>query len=206
VVRGGKRKDAEADSDKFKRQRAESASGGVRAGENCEGCGKPRHKRESCQLTQHPDYSEKGLWINSEGYKKNNAYLEASGKGDKHPELCWYEYASGGMIKEARFPGDKTKPDRVCQMSEDDDDIEWPEDLFDHPHRAESESPDELLALIQFAGTPALQEVLRALCREFIDIFSTAVRPLPAKVQSMVIEIDQTKWELPTNRLPQRHH
>ena len=32
-------------------------------------------------------------------------------------------------------------------------------------------------------GTPALQEALRALCREFIDIFSTAVRPLPAKIQ-----------------------
>ena len=60
--------------------------------------------------------------------------------------------------------------------------------------------------MIQFEGTPALQDALRALCREFIDIFSTAVRPLPAKVQSMVIEIDRTKWELPSNRLPQRHH
>ena len=60
--------------------------------------------------------------------------------------------------------------------------------------------------MIQFAGTPAIQEAQRALCREFIDIFSTAVRKLPAKVQSMVIEIDRTKWELPSNRLPQRHH
>ena len=89
---------------------------------------------------------------------------------------------------------------------DDDDDIERPEDPFDSPHRAEPTSPDELLAMIQFEGTPALQEALRALCREFIDIFSTAVRPLPAKVQSMVIEIDRTKWELPSNRLPQRHH
>ena len=38
---------------------------------------------------------------------------------------------------------------------EDDDDIEWPEDPFDLPHRAEPESPDELLAMIQFEGTPA---------------------------------------------------
>jgi hypothetical protein len=60
--------------------------------------------------------------------------------------------------------------------------------------------------MIQFERTPALQDALRALCREFIDIFSTAVRPLPAKVQSMVIEIDRTKLELPSNRLPQRHH
>jgi hypothetical protein len=86
---------------------------------------------------------------------------------------------------------------------DDDDDIEWPEDPFDRPHRAEPESPDELLAMIQFEGTPALQDALRALCREFIDIFSTAVRQLPARVQSMVIEIDRTKWELPSNRLPQ---
>jgi hypothetical protein len=46
---------------------------------------------------------------------------------------------------------------------EDDDDIEWPDDPLDRPHRAEPESPDELLAMIQFAGTPALQEALRAL-------------------------------------------
>ena len=38
-----------------------------------------------------------------------------------------------------------------------DDDIEWPEDPFDRPQRAEPESPDELLAMIQFEGTPALQ-------------------------------------------------
>jgi hypothetical protein len=73
VVRGEKRKASEADADKSKRQRAESTSSGVRTGE---GCGKSRHRRESCQLS---DFNKKGLWINSEGYKKKNAYLEASG-------------------------------------------------------------------------------------------------------------------------------
>ena len=73
------------------------------------------------------------------------------------------------------------------------------ENPFDRPHRAEPESPDELLAMIQFEGTPALRQALRALCREFIDIFSTAARPLPAKVTSMVIDIDQSKWEIPSN-------
>ena len=61
---------------------------------------------------------------------------------------------------------------------EDDDDIEWPEDPFDRPDSADPKSPDELLAMIQFEGTPALQDVLRALCREFIEIFDTAVRSL----------------------------
>ena len=44
----------------------------------------------------------------------------------------------------------------LLDAMEDDDDIEWPKD----PRRAEPESPDELLAMIQFAGTPALQEAL----------------------------------------------
>ena len=60
---------------------------------------------------------------------------------------------------------------------EDDGDIEWKEDPFDRP-------PEELLAMIQFEGTPALQGALRSLCREFIDISSTAVRSLPARVKS----------------------
>ena len=58
--------------------------------------------------------------------------------------------------------------------------------------------------MIQFEGTPALQGVLRSLYMEFKNIFTIAVRPLPAKVKPMVIEIDQAKWELPSNRLPQR--
>ena len=72
--------------------------------------------------------------------------------------------------------------------------------------RIRSNVPTELLVMIQFEGTPALQGALRSLCREFIDIFSTAVRSLPAKVKPILIEIDRTKWELPGNRLPQRHH
>ena len=55
----------------------------------------------------------------------------------------------------------------LLDAMEDDDDIEWPDDPLDRPHRAEPESPDELLAMIQFAGMPALQEALRALCMEF---------------------------------------
>ena len=61
VVRSGKRKDTDVDSDKSKKQRAGTSSLLVKAGEYCEGCGKQRHKRESCQLTSHPNYNEKGL-------------------------------------------------------------------------------------------------------------------------------------------------
>ena len=44
----------------------------------------------------------------------------------------------------------------LLDAMEDDDDIEWKEDPFDRPHRAEPESPEELLAMIQFEGMPAL--------------------------------------------------
>ena len=47
---------------------------------------------------------------------------------------------------------------------EDDDDIEWPHNPFDiRPDNASLESPDELLAMIQFEGPPRLQEKLRGL-------------------------------------------
>ena len=89
----------------------------------------------------------------------------------------------------------------------DDDDIDWKENPFEiRPERAGPESPDELLAMIQFAGPPEFQEKLRSLCREFIDVFSTSVRSLSAKVEPMVIDIDRAKWEAPRNRLPPRNH
>jgi hypothetical protein len=62
------------------------------------------------------------------------------------------------------------------------------------------------LAMITFVGSPWLQEQLRSRCREFIDIFSTSVRSLPAQVDPMVIEIDRSKWEVPRNHLPPRRH
>jgi len=43
VVRSGKRKDTDMDSDKSKKQRAGTSSSVVKAGEYCEGCGKQRH-------------------------------------------------------------------------------------------------------------------------------------------------------------------
>ena len=78
---------------------------------------------------------------------------------------------------------------------EEHDDIEWPHNPFDiRPDSASLVSPDKLLAMIQFEGSPELQEKLRGLCREFIDIFSTSVQTRPRHV------------EIPTNRLPPRRH
>jgi hypothetical protein len=66
----------------------------------------------------------------------------------------------------------------------DDDDIDWKIDPFEmRPNSANPETPDEIIAMIKFSGSPWLQEQLRSLCREYIDIFSTSVRPLPAQVE-----------------------
>ena len=93
--------------------------------------------------------------------------------------------------------------DALLDAIEDDDDIDWNTDPFEFPDRVGRESPEELVAMIQFAGPPALQEALRALCLEYSDILATSVRRLPAKVQSMVLDIDNSEWEAPRNRLPQ---
>ena len=74
------------------------------------------------------------------------------------------------------------------------------------PDRVNPETPVEIIAMIKVSGSPWLQEQLRSRCRELINIFSTSVRSLPAQVDPMVIEIDRTKWEVPRNRLPPRHH
>ena len=93
--------------------------------------------------------------------------------------------------------------DALLDAIEDDYDIEWSTDPFEDPDRVDRESEEELVALIQYAGPPELQAALRALCLEYSDIFVPSVRHLPAKVQSMVLDIDHSKWEALRNRLPQ---
>ena len=69
----------------------------------------------------------------------------------------------------------------VLGTLEDDDDIEWKPDPFEiRPDSVKLDSPDELLDMIRFEGSPEFQEKLRALCREYIDVFSTSVRRQPA--------------------------
>jgi hypothetical protein len=62
------------------------------------------------------------------------------------------------------------------------------------------------MSKITFKGSPQLQTKLRALVREFIDVFATKVRQEPAAVEPMKIVIDEDKWRLPCNRQPPRRH
>ena len=89
----------------------------------------------------------------------------------------------------------------------DDDDIEWKKDPFEmRPESENPVTPDEIIVMITFAGSPELQKQLRSLCIEYIDIFSTSIRSLPTQVDPIVFEIDRAKWETPRNRMPPRHH
>jgi hypothetical protein len=69
---------------------------------------------------------------------------------------------------------------------EDDYDIDWKHNPFDVDFiEDERESPDELMSKITFKESPQLQTRLRALVREFIDVFATKVRREPADVEPM---------------------
>jgi hypothetical protein len=59
------------------------------------------------------------------------------------------------------------------------------------PDSVNFETPDEIIVMIIFSGSPWLQEQLTSFCKEYIDIFSTSVKSLPAQVEPMVIEIDR---------------
>ena len=53
--------------------------------------------------------------------------------------------------------------DALLAAIEEDDGIDWNTDPFEFPDRVERDSPEELIAMIQFAGPPALQKALRVL-------------------------------------------
>ena len=59
----------------------------------------------------------------------------------------------------------------------DDDYIEWKTDPFAmRPDSTNLETPDEIIAMITFEGSPWLQEQLRSLGREYIDIGTVPAR------------------------------
>ena len=99
-----------------------------------------------------------------------------------------------------------SKKGDVLDSIDDDDDIEWPENPFDYREDQNTETTEELLAMIRFDGSVGFQAKLRKLCEEYIDVFSTRVRHQSAKVEPMSIVVDRGKWEVSRNRLPPRHH
>ncbi len=68
----------------------------------------------------------------------------------------------------------------IFEPLEDDDDIDWKHNPFDVDFiDDERESPEQFKSKITFKGSPQLQTRLRALVREFIDVFATKVHREP---------------------------
>ena len=95
-----------------------------------------------------------------------------------------------------------SKKGDVLDSIDDDDDIEWPENPFDHRDYQNT----ELLAMIRFDGSVGFQAKPRKLCEKYIVVFSIRVRHQSAKVEPMSIVADRGKWEVSRNRLPPGHH
>ncbi len=96
---------------------------------------------------------------------------------------------------------------RKISSIQDDDDIDWKHNPFDVDSvEGPEEDPEQLMSKITFEGSPQLQTRLKALVREFIDVFATKVSREPAAVEPMKIVIDEDKWRLPCNRAPPRKH
>ena len=93
----------------------------------------------------------------------------------------------------------------IIESVDDDDEIEWTEDPFDHKTQPASED-SAMIDLIRIEGPPSLQHKLRALCEEYVDIFATAVRAEAADLPPMLIKVDETKWKSNKHRLPPRTH
>ena len=81
----------------------------------------------------------------------------------------------------------------------------WPDDASE----PWEESPDPLCpdpAPVEpsFEGSEALQAKLRELYHEFQDVSSADLRPTPAKVTPMTLDVDGKVWKRNNNRTPPR--
>ena len=64
------------------------------------------------------------------------------------------------------------------------------------------EKKNDLLPTIH--GSSTLQTALKALCFEYKDIFSSTLTATPARVNPLVLNVDETKWLTKKNRAPAR--
>ena len=117
-----KRKEGTEEGEGTKKARGESS--GYRplmiasVGEHCEGCGIPRHKRETCHLREHPDFNKEGKWVNCSSYKKKKALNASKGVGEEHPMLKWSEYAGGGALADPKYNGSRREREKAAERLE----------------------------------------------------------------------------------------
>ncbi len=117
-----KRKEGNDDGEGNKKARGESSEYKplmiASVGEHCEGCGIPRHRRETCHLREHPDFNKEGKWVNCSSYKKKKALNVSKGVGEEHPVLKWSEHAGGGALTDPKYTGSRRERERAAERLE----------------------------------------------------------------------------------------
>jgi hypothetical protein len=69
-----------------------------------EGCGIPRHRRDQCQMNDHPDWNSRGLWIESSAFAAIKKRQDAAGEQDKHPKLQVVRVRQGRHYPQRKVP------------------------------------------------------------------------------------------------------
>jgi hypothetical protein len=96
-----------------------------------------------------------------------------------------------GQVCCSAIPSANSQLFETYNLVEKSDDIEWPENPFDYREDQNTETTEELLAMIRFEDSVGFQAKLRKLYEEYIDVFSTRVRHQSAKVEPMSIVVDR---------------
>jgi len=96
------------------------------------------------------------------------------------------------------------RKDELITPEYDDDGIDLK--VTDYPWEKDDPVPGSNIAKPEphIEGGPELQARIRQLLAEFDDIFSTDVRPYPAQISPLEVNVDREKWNKPRNRLPPR--
>jgi hypothetical protein len=128
-------------------------------------------------------------------------------------------------IEQSPFPGDvktssfkhptrgmlKTIPSSVYfseagESEKEEDPFENEDDIYElikddksDPSFGEDIRTDDLLSSLTIQGTPELISNIKSLCFEYKDIFGKNLRPVPADVSPMKMEVDDKNWRIPRN-------
>jgi hypothetical protein len=112
-----------------------------------------------------------------------------------HSDLCPKTVTQLSIIEERKNIRE------LIDYEPDDDGID---DRYVEPSWNNVVSQERAVDLVGIHGPPELQQRLRELINEYDEVFCETVKPKPARIPPMEIEIDQSKWKKNCNRGPPR--
>ena len=161
--------------------------------------------RKDCTVVHEPVYNEKGEIDYVQEWPLSSGPVTPS-----TPLFIGSREASnnaGALTTSFQPPFHRTVPNVSCfhmlrNFEEEGDDVEGDEDLQDtFPRIAAADAKGELPT--KFSGDEKLVEAQRKICEKYRSVFSRDLRPEPARITPMVLDIDGA-WERSENRRPPR--